>query len=257
MTDASDWRVLVPVAVLGGETVPEAVVDLLSTRPVVVLGYHVLPEQTPPDQARIQFEDRAQKRLDDVAADFREAGGDVETRLVFTHDEEQTRERVAGETGCEAVLVSNPARAVERLLVPLGGEVDVERVTGFVAALVGDRDVAVTLLHVAEDEDGVDGGRSIVEDAAERLREAGLPADGITTEVRASATPVRAIATAAADHGAVVMGESEPSLRSFVLGDAAEQVADRSLGPVLVVRREREATADGDEVGRDRLQRSE
>jgi hypothetical protein len=49
----------VPVAILKGETVPDAVVELLSTLPVVVLGYHVLPEQTAPGQARMQFEDQA------------------------------------------------------------------------------------------------------------------------------------------------------------------------------------------------------
>ena len=33
---------------------------------VTVLGYHVLPEQTAPGQARLQFEEQAQKKLDDL-----------------------------------------------------------------------------------------------------------------------------------------------------------------------------------------------
>jgi nucleotide-binding universal stress UspA family protein len=234
-----DWRVLVPVEILEGETIPDAVVDLLATLPAVILGYHVVPEQTAPGQARMQFEERAQAKLDDLATAFTEAGGNAETRLVFTHDEEQTLDRVAGETGCGAILVPNPAADVTRLLVPLRGEVDVARVTAFVSALIDDREVAVTLSHVAENEARVEAGRSMVEDAAARLREAGIPAGAIATEVTVSGTPVEAIATTATDHDAVVMGESEPSLGSFLFGGKSERVAARSLGPVVVVRRER------------------
>lgn len=240
MTDA-DWTVLVPVEVLEGEGVPDAVVDLLSTLPVVVLGYHVLPEQTPPGQARLQFEDQAQAKLDDLATAFREAGGAAETRLVFTHDEEQTLNRVADETGCKAILIPNPTTHVERVLVPLRGEVDVARIATFIAAMIGERDIDVTLFHVTDSgsEDATAIGRSMLDDATDRLLEGGLNAASITNDVVVSETPIQAIATAATDHDAVVMGESAPSLRTFFFGEAAEQVAVHSLGPVVVVRRER------------------
>lgn len=110
---------------------------------VRVPEYHVRPEQTPPGRARRQFEDQARSNPDDRATAFSEAGGDAETRLVFTHDPEQTLVRGAGETGCEPILVPNPAPDNGRLLVPLSGEVNVVRLTAFVAALMGDRDIAV------------------------------------------------------------------------------------------------------------------
>lgn len=240
-----DWTVLVPVEVLEGETAPDAVVELLATLPVVVLGYHVLPEQTAPGQARMQFGEQAQSKLDILAADFREAGGAAETRLVFTHDEEQTIDRVADETGSEAILIPYPAGDVERLLVPIRGEVDIARVSAFVAALRSGRDIAVTLFHVTEREEKATAGESMVADAATQLRDRGVPDDAISTEVTVSGTPIRAIASAAADHDAVVMGESEPSLRTFLFGEVPEQVAAQSLGPVVVVRRERPAADSG------------
>lgn len=95
----------------------------------------------------------------------------------------------------------------------------------------------MTLLHVADDEEATAAGRELVDDAAARLRELGLPADAVRTEVVVSGTPVQATATAAVDHDAVVMGEREPSLRTFLFGGDAEQVAAESLGPVVVVRR--------------------
>lgn len=242
----STWKVLVPAKILKGETVPDSVIELLATCPVVILGYHVLPEQTPPGQARIQFEDQAQSKLKDLAMAFREAGGDSETRLVFTHDEEQTFDRLANETGCEAILIPNPAPDIERLLVPVRGEVNVARVVAFVAALIDNRHIAVTFFHVTNSEEGTSTGQSMVHDAAAQLRNHGVQADAIATNVTVAGAPIQAIATAAADHDAVIMGESEPSLRSFLFGEVSEQVAARSLGPVIVVRRQRAPTTDED-----------
>jgi len=239
-----EWTVLVPVQILEGETVPDAVIDALTGLPVVVLGYHVLPEQTPPGQARMQFEEPAQTKLDDLAAAFGERGASCETRLVFTHDEEQTLDRVAEETGADAVLIPNPAARIERLLVPIGGEVDADRITAFVAALIGGRNVDVTLFHAAETEAARDAGQSRLDDVRGLLTDRGVDADAVRTEVTTSEHPIRAISTAAADHDAVIMGESEPSLRAFLFGEAPEQVAAQSLGPVVVVRRPRDSDAD-------------
>jgi hypothetical protein len=49
-------------------------------------------------------------------------------------------------------------------------------------------------------------------------------------------------------HDAVAMGESASSLRSIIFGENAEEVAARSLGSVIVVRRERppETTPEND-----------
>lgn len=231
------WPVLVPVDILEGETVPESVIDLLARVPVVLLGYQVLPEQTPPGQARIQFEDQAQSKLEVLADAFDEAGERPETRLVFTHDEEQTLDRVAEEAGCQAILIPNPAPDITRLLVPLRGEADVTRISTFVAALSGDRDISVTLFHVAETEDESATGEARLEAAKRTLNEHGIDPGAINTEAAISEFPVETITTAATEYDAAVMGASEPSLQSILFGERAEQVAARSLGPVVVVRR--------------------
>jgi hypothetical protein len=190
-------RVLVPVAVLEGESVAAGLIDLLATVDVTVLGYHVLPEQTPPDQAREQYEERAVSALEDVAAD--------------------------------AAAITGATGDVERLLVPLSGDVAVERVLGFVEALVGGRDVGVTLFLASE----ADDARERLRENAARLCEAGLVVD---TELVVSDRPFDALLEAVPGHDAAVVGEAAPSLSSFLLGHEAERLAAASVGPVLVVR---------------------
>jgi nucleotide-binding universal stress UspA family protein len=198
---------------------------------VTVLGYHVLPEQTPPDQARHQFEERATAALEDLSEEFEEAGGAADHRLVFTHDREQTVRRVADELAANAFAISGMTGDVDDLLVSLSGDVAVDRITDFVTELIGDRDIDVTLLLAGDPEATVDDR---LETAGTQLREAGIDTNTST----AAGSPFDSLMDAAPTHDAIVIGEAAPSLRSLVFGDEAERVAAASVGPVLVVRRD-------------------
>jgi len=226
-------RVLVPVQVLEGETVSSGLMSLLGTVDVTVLGYHVLPEQTPPDQARMQYEDRANDALEGLSQEFRAAGGEADHRLVFTHDREQTFTRVADDVNARAFAVSGVTADVESLLVSLSGDIAVDRIVGFVEELVGDREVRVTLFVASEDEGG-EGGEELLSSAAEKLREAGID---VETDV-GDGDGFGALVEAASGHDAVVMGmgEKAPSLSSFLFGNEADRIASVSVGPVVVVR---------------------
>ncbi|MFB1063733.1 universal stress protein [Natrinema sp. H-ect4] len=223
-------RVLVPLAILEGESISSGLSTLLGPMDVTVLGYHVLPEQTPPDQARLQYEDRATAALDDLVAEFEAAGGHADHRLVFTHDREQTVDRVAAETAADAYAIPGVTGPVDRLLVTVTGDVAVDRICSFVVELVGDREIGVTLFLATDDEAG---GRESIEAASKRLSEHGID---VETELAVDEPPFEALIDAATDHDAIVMGERAPSLRSLIFGEEAERVASESVGPVLVVR---------------------
>ncbi|MDF9744498.1 universal stress protein [Natrinema salsiterrestre] len=233
-------RVLVPLAILEGESVSAGLTTLLAPLDVTVLGYHVLPEQTPPDQARLQYEERATDALVDLTAEFEAAGGRADHRLVFTHDREQTIDRVAAETGADAYAITGVTGPIDRLLVSLTGDVAVDRLCSFAAELVGDREIGVTLFLATDDESG---GRESLEAAARSLSERGID---VETELAGDQPALEALVEAAIGHDAIVMGERAPSLRSLVFGEEAEQVAAESVGPVLVVRRveERDDTVE-------------
>jgi nucleotide-binding universal stress UspA family protein len=224
-------RVLVPLAILEGESVSAGLTTLIAPMDVTVLGYHVLPEQTPPDQARLQYEERATDALVDLAAEFEAAGGRADHRLVFTHDREQTIDRVAAETEADAYAITGVTGPIDRLLVTLTGDVAVDRLCSFAAELVADREIGVTLFLATDDEAG---GRELLEAAAVSLSEHGID---VATELAADDPAFEALLEAAIGHDAIVMGERAPSLRSLVFGEEAEQVAAESVGPVLVVRR--------------------
>jgi len=231
-------RVLVPVEVLEGKTVSPGLMNLLGTVDVTVLGYHVLPEQTPPDQARLQYEDRALDALEDLSEEFRTAGGAADYRLAFTHDREQTLKRIADEIDARAIGISGMTGDVDRILVSLSGNVTADRILAFVEELVGDRDIGVTLFSATE----ADAAEGQLDSAAERLRTAGID---VRTELATDGAPFGALMNAAPGHDAIVLGENAPSIRSLVFGDEADRVASASVGPVLVVRADE--TLDGDQ----------
>jgi len=238
MTDLSirePPKVLVPVAVLEGQTLPATLVDFLAPADVVVLGYHVLPEQTPTEQASMQFEERAQAAVDDIAHAFEAAGRDVETRVAFTHNRDQTVARVAAEVGATATLLPNPVGDVEDVLVAVRGAIDTDHFADLVATLVGPGGQRVTVWGVTPNGSAFDAEAEVAA-ARETLLDRGVDPDSITTETSVSGRPVADIVERSAEFGVVIMGESEQGLSALLFGDESERVAEGAVAPVLVVR---------------------
>lgn len=229
--------ILVPIRVLEGESLPDGTPELLAEAHVVLLGYHVVPEQTAPGQARMQFEERALDRLDEFTEALTAAGATVDQRLVFTHDAQDTIDRQIAENDCLAALVPRAVVDVEDVLVAVRGTVGLDRLALVVGGLFEDR-ADVTLYHVSgDDESDADVG-VLLDGLADRLGDAGIGSDRIDTRTDRDVKPIDAIADRAEEYDVVVMGESDPTLATFVFGMPADQVAERFLGPVFVVQRE-------------------
>ncbi|MFD1599955.1 universal stress protein [Halobellus rarus] len=227
--------ILVPLRVLEGESIPEGIPELLTNAHVVLLGYHVVPDQTATDQARYQFEDQANRRLDDFSAILEHAGATVESQLVFTHDGQTTIDRVTDERDCLAVLIPNATRPVENVLVAIRGVIGVDRFARLVAGLFATVDVDVTLYHVAgEDETDADM-ETLLDGVATRLSEDGVSSDAIDIQISREGSPQEMIVDTSDNYDAVVMGESDPSVTTFLFGMTADQVAKQFLGPVFVI----------------------
>jgi nucleotide-binding universal stress UspA family protein len=238
--------VLVPVQILEGEQVPAALISVLASTPVVLLGYHVIPEQTAPEQARASFGDQALEELDDLAAAFRDAGGSVETRLVFTRNPTQTFERVAVDEAVDAILLLNPAPSIDRVMVALSEGINTERITELATTLARGSGITVSLVHVATAESERERGEQLLDDARGALVDKGISPGWIDSEVLTSETPIQAIIGAASGGtDLVVLGESRPSVRELVFGEPSERIAEHSLAPILVVRRLPALSANG------------
>ncbi len=243
-----DHRVLVPVDVLGGESVPQTVIDVLASVPVVLLGYRELPEQTGTDQARDQYGSRIRAKLDELHRVFEDAGClDVSSRIVFTHDRLKTFERVAVEADCDAVLLLNPAPVLERVLVAVRGDVNLEYIARLLGALLVGTDLEVTFFRVVADEDDRDHGTGLLDTAIDELVDAGGDRDRIDTSIVVDGSPTREILEAAADHDMLVVGESRPSIRRYIFRDRAKTLARQTADPVLVIRGEYLEGDDGDD----------
>lgn len=227
--------ILVPIRVLEGESIPEGVPELLTNAHVVLLGYHVVPDQTATDQARDQFEDQATRRLEDLTSILEHAGASVESRLVFTHDGQTTIDRMTDEHDCLAVLIPNATRPLENVLVAIRGVVGIDRFVRLVSGLFATVDVDVTLYHVAEADEIDADVETLLEGVATRLSEEGVSPDTIDMQISRDGSPHESIVDASDDYDTIVMGESDPSVSTFLFGMTADQVANEFLGPVFVI----------------------
>jgi nucleotide-binding universal stress UspA family protein len=247
---APPFSILVDVELPDPAPLPPALVDLLASLRVVLLGWYAVPEQTSPAQARDQFEATAQAGLDRVARPFEEAGAQVDTHLVFTGDRLDTVSRVAAEEDCDAVLIPAAMGTLRRLLVPLRGVPNARRIAPFVADLVRDGTTAVTLLHVLKPgETAAAARRTVLAPVADLLRGAGIDAGLLRTDTARAEDPGATIAEWATDHDAVVLGETKPSVREALFGTVAEQIVEAAHVPVLLVRHAGEEAERAERAG--------
>lgn len=244
MADTQDNRVLIPVDVLAGQGISRSLVDAFASVPVVLLGYHEIPDQTSPSQAREEFGETARRKLSNHQSVFEDAGCDVRTKLVFTHNRLKTFERSAVLLDCTAILLLNPAPVLDRFLVAVRGDVNVAHIAQFVGAVLAETDIDVTLFHAAPDEAHREEGTELLESVTSALMATGVESDRIDSTVVVDGSPTEAIRDAATESDLIVVGESRPSIRRFIFRDRAKKIAKRTVTPVLVVRGEYLDAAD-------------
>ncbi len=235
-------KLLVDVELPDPDPVPPPLVQLTGALDVVLVGWYAVPEQTTPEQARDQFEGEASEALTAIADAFRAAGATVQSHLVFTRNQLDTIERISDEQDCDAVLIPRPITRLERILVPLRGVHNAPRIARFVADLVQDGTTDITLLHVLEEEEERDAVQhNVLDTVSQMMAKEGVAAGLVRMRIEVADDPGEAIAAAAHDHDAMVIGETEPSVRSIIFGSVLEQIAREASIPVMVVRRRGDA----------------
>lgn len=233
---SGDSTILVPVDVSEGALPDGSILELLEPVNVVVLGYYPVPTQTAPAHLKADHEAEAEARLERVVEAFAASDHDVEAVLVFTKDHRDSIDRVADEHACDAVLVPGETTAIERLLVPLRGDVNLERIVSLVGDLVGVSDATVTLFHAVADDSDPTHGEFVLRGAADRLAEEGVDPDRVDWTLAEGGSPREQIVELAPDYDLLVLGETEPSLRDRILGAMLTPIMDDIDEPAIIVR---------------------
>jgi len=232
-----DPTILIPLDVSEPVAPARGLVELLHPMKIVLLGYYPVPDQTTPEQLQSEHGDEVTAAVDSIAESFTKRGASVEPLVVFTADRSKTVDRVANEYACDAVLTDGEVDGLTDVLVALKGDTNLDRIVSFVGDLLRENDANVTLFHVASDEEDAAQTEFILRGAADRLAEEGIDSSRIEWEQSTSDRAADEIATVAADHDIVVIGETKPSLKDRILGDVPTDIIDHIDRPVLIVRR--------------------
>lgn len=231
-------RVLVPFELPGAASLSQHLVDELASVDVVVLGHYNLPEQTPSSVASEQFGEEAEAEIGEIATQFRDAGADVTTRVVFGKDRNAAVTQVATEEECIAELIPAETDSMDRVLVPVP-DADIDRLPEFVRLVYNDMTQEVTLLHVAEGE-AIERGKQRLSEARDELIKAGFDSELVDSKLLEDSDHDSKIKALAEEYDAVVMYEAESRFGDFLFGSLPQRVAGKTDDPVLVVRRDYE-----------------
>lgn len=231
-----DSTILVPVDVSDVDPPESGIFEHLRPVDIVVLGYYMVPKQTAPAHLKEDHEAEAAARLEEVVARFDDTDHEVESVLVFTKDQQDSVDRVAEQHDCDAVLITGETRPIERILVPLRGDVNLDRIVSLVADLERTSGASITLFHsVAADADS-SRGEFILRGVVDRLADEGIDRDRLHWELSERGNPQAAIVDLADEYDLVILGETKPSLRDRIVGTTLSSIFDSIDVPAIVVR---------------------
>jgi len=227
---------LVPVDVSTDALPSDGLTDFLAGIDVVLLGYFPVPDQSLPAQLKLNRSDEASERLNRIKERVQASNvaGSVETELVFTHDRQDPIDRVAEERACDGVLIPGETGSVERILVPLRGDRNLDRILSFAGAVARHNGASITLFHAVTD--GDEDGEALLATAAEQLTAGGLDDGQISRQLSEGGDSYAQIVEKGAAFDLIVLGETEPSLRERIFGSIPAKITEQTDCPVVVVR---------------------
>ena len=236
MSLSGDSTILVPVDVSNDDPPAQSLIDFCRSVEVVLLGYYPVPDQVAPAQLRQHHKSDATATLAETVGAFSASGIDVTDVLVFTHDHQDTIDRVANQYDCGAVLTLGKAEHIETVFVPIRGDTNLERIVSLLASVMRMNDASITFFHsVAEDSDP-SHGEFLVRGAVNRLDEAGIDRDRIDWQLSETESPHDEIIELAREYDLLVLGETKPSLRERILGTVPSRIVDEVDKPAFIVR---------------------
>ncbi len=230
-------RVLVPLKVPDGMVLCPALVDMLSSMEVILLGFCLVPKQTDPEQARDRFEEESKQAMDDLEDELKNSGAKVTSRLVFTHNRMESIERVADEEDCRVLLIPGEEETCSRILVPIRSEDRLGEIAGVGSDLLEDQRRSVTLLYIAEDEDDAKKGDSLLRDAKGRIEEELTGEASADLKVIISDDEAGEVDEESLGHDVMLAVEEKPSLAKMIKGDL-EIETEKSRQTLVILRKD-------------------
>ncbi|WP_251331392.1 hypothetical protein [Haloplanus pelagicus] len=238
---ASLNRVLIPVDVSESHSLGGTLIETVPLTKAVILGYWPIPDQSAPDQARDQFEEEAQQRLQTLADRFTDQGVELQTELVFTKDRNQLIDRATNKYECQSVLIpgtESPPSGAARGIVLIKPNADLDRIVTTLGILFAESDVELYLFHAVEstNEHLHDATEYMLRGLVDRLSELGISRDRIEWEQSTNGEQTAVILSRTSDFDFVVLSETKPALRERIFGTVQSEIANKTEKPLLTIR---------------------
>ena len=266
--EGSDFRVMVPLSNPESEKNLISLASSLAKRhDGTVVAVHIVqvPDQLALEAGAEHIEEldrESQELLESARKDAETMGVPVETHTILSHRgyeeifdaavDERADEVVLGwspkggrgssgrvegafdslirDLPCDFIVFNDRGFTPERLLVPTAGGPDSDVSADVAHALASEYDAKVTLMHVVDSEEDVEGGESFLKRWAEEHE-----FDAATLEVVVAEDPYEEIRKQAVDHTMLIVGATERGLVERLTGggDFSQLVDDVPISVML------------------------
>ncbi len=238
MSLRADSTILVSVDVSTGSRPVQSIVDLCRSVDVVLIGYHQDTDQDEAThgQVREELKSEVASSLEEIADAFEKNGIDVAETLVFAYYRQDSIDYAAKKHGCDAVLTLEKAERIERILAPIRGDTNLERIVELLGSIMQGSDASVTFFHSVTENNDPTHGEFLVRGAVDRLTQTGVDRDRVDWQLSDSGSPRDEIVKLGQQYDLLTLGETKPSLKNRILGSVPTRIVDEVDTPAFIVR---------------------
>lgn len=240
MSLGSDSTILVSVDVSTGSRPVQSIINLCRSVDVVLIGYYGSQDEDQDEvtHGRLREERKSEvaSSVEEIAGAFEKNGIDVDETLVFAHYRQDSIDYAAKKHGCDAVLTLERAERIERILAPIRGDTNLERIIGLLRDMMQESDTSVTFFHSVMENSDPARGEFLVRGAIDRLVQEGISRDRVDWELSDSGSPRDEIVRLGQNYDLLTLGETKPSLKDRILGSVPARIVDEVDTPAFVVR---------------------
>lgn len=232
-------RILVPVELPDPAGISPALLKPFKDLELLILGYKEVTEQTSPGQSREELDDKEREALKAITDNIRSQGYNVEENVIFTPSLPETVDRYIEEESCNAVLTAKEVSGIERLLVPVYNQDQLnKRLSTILYELASSSSLPVSLVNMSSSESESEHKEqelSLELRAKSLLREAGLSEDQIHSRTLQVDDITEAVEQLSSEDDLVILGEAGTSDRQSFFDTLHNRISTAVNCPVLAI----------------------
>jgi len=230
-------NILIPVDITQEKKdLPHVVLEAIPNSKLLVLGFKETPEQTHSEQSEEEFGKEANKKLDLILNDLKEAQVNFDSKLIFSDKIESQIKKIIEEEELQFILTLKPLSDFNQLVIPIYDLSQINRkLSTIIYTLHSNKPTKIKVLLFTESEGDSSNEVQLKQAIENQLSTVNLTIYDYEVYKKEKASSQKFIQKVSKKTDLIVWSEADPSQRDFFLSMILEKESKNISTPIIMI----------------------